>query len=166
MSHENNQPTTTQKQPDNPPPATEPPTPHRKWMYATIKTVQDFRIALIAHLKGTPTPFRPITNPNRRALEKKYGAELFEHASKIITLDDDGGKKKYMWLFKVGVLLAGFRNPIRNLRLITDRNVVEEYVFLECEPDDDGKARFMAKTCGEREVEEEERERWAEDSVD
>lgn len=137
-------------------------------MYATIKTVQDFRIALIAHLKGNPTPFRLLTNPNRHALEKKYGADLFEHASKIITLedDDDGGKKKYMWLFKVSVLLAGFRNPIRNLRLITDRNVWEEYVFLECEPDDDGKARFMAKTCGEREVEEEERERWAEDSVD
>ncbi|TID24132.1 40S ribosomal protein [Venturia nashicola] len=143
MTSETKPPTT--QQPTTPPPVPKPPTRNPKFIHATIHTLAQFRTALITHLKQKPSPFRLVTETDRQALKAKYGDDISTQISKIVAVGDE----KYAWLFGVGELMPGLKIKIRNVKLITERDVGGDYVFLDCEPDAGGLAMFMARSRGE-----------------
>lgn len=143
----------TTQQPRSSHPLNQAPASRFHFMHPTIKTLPDFRIVFIAYLKEKSTAFSLVNESDRQALKTEYGDDISTQTSKLVVCGDD----KYAWLFKVSEVLGGLKIKIRNVKLITERDVLEDYVLLDCEPDAIGRAQFMAKSSKDKEQKEEAR---------
>lgn len=120
------------------------------FIHVTTGTVPDFRIVFIDYLKGGPNPLFHLVNADEwQALKEKYGDDIPGQTSKIVECGDE----KYAWLFKVSEVLGNLK--IKNVRLITERDISEDSVFFECEPNVVASAKFMAKLKNNESQEEE-----------